>query len=305
MSLALVATESVARQPAAVYVARLGPGSRRAMATALETLASLASGGRERAGTFAWSRVDYAVAQAIRTALGSRYAPATANRHLAALRGVMREAWRLGQIDGEHYRRATDLAPFRGQTLPKGRALPAAELAALFATVAADRTSRGRRDYALLALLWCAGLRRAEVVELDVADCAGCELRVMGKGRKERLVPLPDRAARVLGVWVDGSRVDGVAAVFRPINRDGVILPTRLSTRAIAQILGRRARQAGIASCAPHDLRRTYVSELLDRGADIATVAALAGHSDVRTTSRYDRRGQAAKRQAAALVDVP
>jgi len=70
-------------------------------------------------------------------------------------------------------------------------------------------------------------------------------------------------------------------------------------------ILAKRATAAGVGDLSPHDLRRTYVGDLLDRGADIATVQKLAGHADVSTTARYDRRAAPPRRAAADLLHVP
>jgi integrase/recombinase XerD len=79
----------------------------------------------------------------------------------------------------------------------------------------------------------------------------------------------------------------------------------RLSPHALYAILKRRAKEAGVAAFAPHDLRRTFVSELLERTGDLALASELAGHSDPRTTTRYDLRGAETKRRACGMLEVP
>ena len=93
--------------------------------------------------------------------------------------------------------------------------------------------------------------------------------------------------------------------MFWPIRKGGVLQRRRMTTQAVYHLLATRAKQAGVKHLSPHDLRRSCVSDLLDNGADLAVVQRLMGHSDPATTSRYDRRPEAAKRKAAALLHVP
>lgn len=304
-ALVLVERGSLTKHPAAVYLAGLAPGSRRTMRTSLDTLAMLLSG-RADALAINWPALRFQHTAALRAQLASRYAAATANKVLSALRGVLRSAWRLGLMTGEDYQRAADVASVSGSTLPAGRALTADEISALMQACAADSSAAGARDAALLALLRTGGLRRAEICALDVADhdAATGELLVRGKRNKQRTAYVAGGAAEALADWL-AVRGRAPGALFCPVTKGGHVKLRRMHAEAIFNMLHKRARQAGVAALSPHDLRRTFVSDLLDAGADIATVQKLAGHASVNTTTRYDRRGEQVKRAAVALLPLP
>jgi site-specific recombinase XerD len=295
------------RHPVAVYLARLAPGSRRTMRQALDAVAAAISA-RHTAETLPWPSVGYQHVAAVRATLLERgKAPATVNKTLAAVRGVLKECWRLGLVDGEHYQRAADVGGVKATTLPRGRALAAGELATLLRACAADDRATGARDAALVAVLYGAGLRRAEAVALALADwdpAAGALAVRAGKGRKARLVYPAAGGAEALADWL-AVRGAAPGPLLCPVDKAGRVAVRGMTTQAVLGILRRRARAAGVARFSPHDLRRSFVSDLLDAGADVSAVQQLAGHASVQTTLRYDRRGERAKARAAGLLHVP
>jgi site-specific recombinase XerD len=295
------------RHPVHVYIARLGSGSRRTMTEALNTIAALLTSGHSNAEILPWPALRYQHTGAIRAALIEKYKPSMANKVLAALRGVLKECWRLGYMTAEDYHRAADVPTVRAQTLPRGRALASGEIAALMSVCGRDDSPAGARDSALIAMLYAAGLRRSEAVSLDAADynSATGELAIRSaKGRKDRLVYATNGLADALTVWINVRGSDN-GPLFCNVNKSGRITVRRLSDQAVLHVLHKRAIEAGVASFSPHDLRRSFIGDLLDAGADISTVQQLAGHSNVQTTARYDRRGETTKRKAAELLHVP
>ncbi len=302
-----IALTSSERNPARVLVMSMGSGgSRTVVESALNIIARMATAGRCNAETMPWGALRFQHTAAIRAALAERYSHATANRMLSALRGVLKAAWELGLMPDADYHRAISIKAVKGETLPAGRAATSGELRALFG-VLDQTTPGGMRDAALLAVAYGAGLRRAEIVELDLSDydVESGALKVRhGKGNKARMVYATNGAKTALDNWIE-LRGDTPGPLFVPVQRNGKRVMRRMVTHAVFKLLKRRAQQAGIEPLSPHDLRRTFISDLLDAGADIVTVQKLAGHSSVETTARYDRRGEAVKLKASQMLHVP
>lgn len=296
------------RHPVTLYLSSLrSEHSRRTMREALEVCAFLLTGQEQDIYTVPWHALRVAHTTALASRLAERYAPSTARQRIAALRGVLKACWRLDLIDERDYRRAIDIDPVRGETAESGRALESAEIAALLAACRADTSITGIRDEAIIALLYNAGLRRSELVALTWDDYVEQEQRVtirQGKGRKARTVYVSKDTARALNNWRKASAVQR-GAMFRAISKAKRVLERPLSDQAIWYILDRRAAQAGLPPVRPHDMRRTTISTLLDRGVDLATVQRIAGHASPLTTARYDRRDERAKQVAGAQLTLP
>ena len=253
------------------------------------------------AATCPWHRLRWEHTSALRALLCARYAPSTTLRHLAALRGVLRAAWHLGELPADAYALAIDVAPVRGERLARGREVPAAERRALL-------DAATPRERAAVAILYGAGLRRAELCSLDVDDMRdeGRALRVRGKGEKERLAPLPSGTAHALAAWlVERGAQPGPVFPSRDRRHAPDAPPARMTPQSVRLLLSRLARRAGVAKLSPHDLRRTFAGDHLDEGTDLAVVSRLMGHASTSTTAGYDRRGARAERAAADRLHVP
>ena len=296
----------VGRIPAAVYlVSKDSSVGRRGLQRSLDRAAEILTDGRTKSA-FAvdWSAVRYQHVAALRAALRKQNAkPATINHVLSAIRGTIKEAWRLGLIDSDTYTRAVDVRNVSRSQLPTGRHVDAGEVAALFR--ACGDSLVGARDAALLGILAGAGLRRSEAIALQLDDYENGRLRVLdGKGGKDRVVFLPAGGRRAVENWI-ARRGAWPGALLCPIRRGGALEERGMTAQAILLRVRHLAKRAGIARISPHDLRRTFVGELLEAGADVSSVAKLAGHSSPTTTARYDRRPDEAKRKAAELLHIP
>jgi integrase/recombinase XerC len=203
--------------------------------------------------------------------------PVSVSRKLAAVRSWLRFLVRRGVLERNPAREV------RGPRVAKKLVsfLPVDEAHDLM------RPESLPRDLAMLELLYASGLRVSELTGLDVDDVDRTErtVRVLGKGRKERIVPFGSKAAHALAAWLARR---GTAAGPLFLGSRG----TRITPRAVYTIVGASAKRAGITrTVSPHTLRHSFATHLLDGGADLRTIQELLGHSRLSTTQRYTHVG--------------
>lgn len=297
--------ERLDQNPAAVYLAKLSKRSRRVQMDALNTIADILAPGATYL-EIPWHEIGYQHAQAIRAVLDERYSAASANRMLSALRETVKQAWLLGQAPAENYLRVKEVDNVTGSRLPAGRQVTSGEIKALLDACIADDGPAGYRDAAIIAWMVCSGPRRSEIAaaDLDDYDPETGQLKIIGKGNKERTNYIVNGTAEAFADWLQ-IRGSEPGPLFIPIDRHDNIEFRRMSAQAIYNMINRRIEQAGIKDFSPHDLRRTFISNMLEARADIATVAKIVGHSSVETTARYDRRPEQAKKTATQLLTIP
>ncbi len=152
------------------------------------------------------------------------------------------------------------------------------------------KTLSGKRNRALLETMYSAGIRVSELVGLDVADVdfSGKSIRVLGKGNKERLVPIGQPALAAIQAYREALCRQ---KKLTNANQGPLFLNKnmgRLTTRSVARILSKAALEAGLSvPVAPHDLRHSFATHMLDAGLDLRMVQELLGHQQLSTTQKY------------------
>lgn len=290
--------------PVAAYLKRLpAEKSRAAMRASLICLARIVlNSDAAQPEDVPWRELGVHHVDAIVAVLADRYAPASANRHLSALRGLIKTLVRMDALPPERAAKLLDFSTFDNKRPLAGRVLSMEEIGKLFAAC-----QERFRDAAILALAYGGGLRRAEIAELQLESYfpATGIVRVTGKGGKIREVPLPAAARAHLREWLErrGESPDD-KLLQRCAARSGKSIGA-LSGAGVYAILERMGERAGVVSFTPHDLRRTFITELLARGVDVITTARIVGHEDTKTTMLYDRRPEEVARAGVALLAVP
>ena len=255
---------------------------------------------------FNWGGLKDSLVAAIVTRLTQDYAPASVNIILVALKAVARRLWAHDVISTRDYELIKKVKGARGSRVHKGRALNEAELNELFEELDSYASSKAIRDRAIISCLLGCGLRRAEIAELQFDNVHLNEddpyLTIIGKGNKERKCYIPDETVERLKEWFF-IRKDTPGACFSLVDKHDNVLEKKLTPYRIYRITQDWANKINMKRWTPHDLRRTYASNLLGMGVDINTVKNMMGHASITTTQIYDRRGDDSMRKAVHLMN--
>jgi len=293
-------TQQHKTNPVSLYLDSLAPSGRRSVKSSLIS-SSTVLGFEGPLESMPWSLVEYQHVAQIRTCLNQQGKAAnTINLALSAVRGVMKACFNLGLIKADQLLLLNSVKPVRGQRLPSGRSLTPSEISKLHRVCQRDNTVAGKRDHALIALMLATGLRRAEVVAITIDDYnsrTGLLIIHQGKGSKQRLTYLNSESRALIRQW-RSCRGDQPGSLFNPVTKNSQVVNRPLVSQSIYDIIQQRAEQACIDNVRPHDLRRTFVTQLLEAGVDLNTTRQLAGHQAIQTTARYDFRSEKTQKKA-------
>ncbi len=255
----------------------LSPHTLAAYGRDLEQFSSFVSGALGEGA--AADEVDHLLLRRFMAHLARSAAKSSLGRKLAVIRSFYRHLLRIGAVS----RNPAELisSPKREQRLPFH--LNIDQATALVENPADDETY-GLRDRAILETLYSSGLRVSELTGLDIRDLdltAGM-LRVLGKGGKERIVPLGRRAVQAVEEYLAGR--GGVVSGPLFLNSRG----NRINRRGVARVVENHAKRiAAFKTISPHTLRHTFATHMLEGGADLRAIQELLGHASLSTTQKY------------------
>jgi integrase len=246
--------------------------TRATYATALAKLSALL--GEDDPEKFDWAKLRSSTVRSVGARLAAEgLAPATINKHLSVLRGVLELAWREGALPDVEYRKI-EVKNVKGRGDSVGRELSEAEIDAVHTALAEFEP----RDAALITIMAACGCRRVEVVRMRVGfyNAKTFRLKALGKGNKVREVPVAERWRVYIERWQAGRKVG--EPLFGDVTR-----------RQVSYVVERLRKKIGSDHFTPHDFRRTFLT-LVIRNSDPLIAQRLGGHESLDTTKIYDKR---------------
>ncbi|WP_052501664.1 tyrosine-type recombinase/integrase [Thiomicrospira microaerophila] len=281
--------------PLTIYLSLLGSSvSKKTVVSRLKKVATMH--GFDEPSTYPWHELDYPKTLEIIDDLKAQQLKyTTINAILSAIKGVANQAWLIGMMDGNEFAKIKAIKAIKGERLPTGQALSKPDICALFACTELD-SDKAKRDQVILTLGFDLGLRREEISQLKIANVRLKEqvVRVVGKGNKEREVPLNARSTTILSDWIKHIHSLPVKGLFLlgRTNKKGELLDLNgIDNSSVWRVVKKVAMQSGVDFDnlpSTHDMRRTRVTEWLEVG-NPRIAQQLAGHSHIQTTMGYDR----------------
>jgi integrase/recombinase XerC len=251
---------------------------------------------------------------------GEGKAPNTINQRLAAIRWYARKIadlaadysgdTALADFYAKQAARVVTVKDVKGERPERGRHIEQGELSALIQACVSDLSPAGIRDAAIIALAWSTGLRRDEISRIELSDLVNktensLDIAIVGKGEKVRPVYISDGALAAILDWLE-LRGNETGRLFVEVNKAGRIGAGKLSGEALRKMLEKRSQEAQLSKTITwHDFRRTFAGNLWDAKIDGVTIQKLMGHASQNQTAKYDRRPEAARRQAVKVLHVP
>ena len=295
--------------PVVAYLASLG--SKESKRTTLSSLNTVARKlGATDAMMFDWTTIRPVHLEALRQSMLAAQSVKTVSKKISMVKSVLKRCFMESMISGEDWAKIQAVDGPRGKVLSKsktGRMMSLHEISDLQAHLASHRESpAGCRDDALFSTALAGGCRRDELSKLTVGDFdpTNQTLDVHGKGNADRRQFIPQYAVGRIEAWLRWRpSLAPDAPLFcevRPLRLGLYKFGSKhLSGNSLYKILAKRVSAAGVQPTTLHDLRRTYISLLLDAGVSLSDVRDMAGHTSAATTELYDRRGDKSKRSAA------
>lgn len=289
--------------PCALYLGRLSPTSRSSIASQLNSVAKLMNWPDDYGSYFA--KIDYQQALVIRTILtNAGWQPRSVNRAMIAIRCIIKVAVMMGQADQKE---AAHIATIDRLKHPEhqGTPLSSKQVNQLFNLLERGRCAVSKRNIAVFALLLGTGLRRSELVSLLLSDYNRRDHTLLvrnGKGNKSRLLFLPKWCQEHIAVWLRERRLEDGFLLCKTYTSGKVVPDVGLTVSSVYRLIKQKLTAIGVPNVSPHDMRRTFITRLLEQNVDINTVRQMAGHADIRTTTVYDKRDHQFMKQAAQTL---